>query len=253
MLFCRHCRHKATNLKLSRLIVRGSSLELGANRDQAAGWSSCTVESRLSTLDTAIITLVPAADEGRPWSCFRCLLSASPTHLALRSLSFRTSLTRNRLFPLAFLPLSASGQPRNHATSLNLPSLFPPSQTLRPHHAHTCSSTHLSLPTPTSQFPSPAREIRLLFSFSPAGPFAASHLLLAASTRLAFRLRARLCTLRHARTAGKVSETWAVTTTGSSSPNHSRFSRRLARRPRLLLLRKRDCYGGQNCGIDPRE
>lgn len=74
--------------------------------------------STLSTLDTAIITLAPVPDGGPPWSCFRRLLPASPTtlHSAL-SLFSTLAVTRNRLFPLAFLPLSASGQSRNHTSS----------------------------------------------------------------------------------------------------------------------------------------
>lgn len=145
-----------------------------------------------------------------------CLSHPPCTPLSLFS---NVSVTRNRLFPLAFLPLSASGQSRNHATSHStFPSLFPPSRTLRPHHAHTHTLTHLLLPSPTTHlrnsFPS-CNPGKFVFSslFSLAGLFATSRLFVFVLYSTCLPNPHRLCTLRHARQARKRSE-------GQSLLNH---------------------------------
>lgn len=121
--------------------------------------------------------------------------------------------------------MSASGQPRNHATSLiNLPSLFPGASSSTTH-THTHTHLHptplfLSLPPHTTDpiSLSTTRETRpsllsSFFSLPLTGPVAAPRLLLASFLRLAFRLGAPL-RRRHPTGEKKRGKLRAVTTTG---------------------------------------
>lgn len=134
-------------------------------------------------------------------------------------------MTRNRLFPLAFLPLSvsASGQSRNNATSLiNLPFSFP---SLTHTHIHPHPPLFSPLPPPLPVFSISLflfQLLRELFAAYPVVPFFCPPCAFRplCSTLLSGS-RARLCTLRHAPTGEKKRETRVVTTTHpSDSPVH---------------------------------